>query len=176
MKNVNNFQIAKVRASGCFLAFAWFFANFSLTLLIKVLLIKKSVYLSAFFSVALLSFFFKICIHLSRKNECIGSSSVVFPHAVVLLPYLNLILICRLFICCFFCWKIKFGSKVDSSVVKTWFTLFRKSLCSQSFIGKNKILDGFPKKILHSPNTPPTPGYILASEIPQKTHNEWKLT
>ena len=138
MKNVNNFQIAKVRASGCFLAFAWFFASFSLTLLIKVLLIKKSVYLSAFFSAALLSLFFKICIHLSRKNECIGSSSVVFPHAVVLLPYLNLILICRLFICCFFCWKIKFGSKVDSSVVKTWFILFRKSFCSQSFIRKKQ--------------------------------------
>ena len=31
----------KSSASGCCLAFAWFFAKFSLTLLIKVLLIKK---------------------------------------------------------------------------------------------------------------------------------------
>ena len=36
MKNVNNFQIAKVQpASGCCLAFAWSFANSILTLLIK---------------------------------------------------------------------------------------------------------------------------------------------
>ena len=40
MKNVNNFQITKVQM--CCLAFAWFFANFSLALLIKVLLIKKA--------------------------------------------------------------------------------------------------------------------------------------
>ena len=33
---------SKSSASGCCLAFAWFFANFSLALLIKVLLIKKA--------------------------------------------------------------------------------------------------------------------------------------
>ena len=43
VKNANNLQITK--ASGCCLAFAWFFANFSLAWLTKVLLIKKSVYL-----------------------------------------------------------------------------------------------------------------------------------
>ena len=31
MKNANNFQIGKTSASGCCLASAWFFANFSLT-------------------------------------------------------------------------------------------------------------------------------------------------
>ena len=35
------FSCSKSSASGCCLAFAWFFANFSLALLIKVLLIKK---------------------------------------------------------------------------------------------------------------------------------------
>ena len=38
MKNVNNFQIAKLRV-----LLARFFANFSLSLLVKVLLIKKRV-------------------------------------------------------------------------------------------------------------------------------------
>ena len=42
IKNVNNFQIAKGSASGCCLAFAWFFGNFILALLIKVLLMKKA--------------------------------------------------------------------------------------------------------------------------------------
>ena len=42
MKNVNNFQMAKIQSQGvCCLALAWFFANFSLMLLIIVLLIKK---------------------------------------------------------------------------------------------------------------------------------------
>ena len=40
VKNANNLQITK--ASGCCLAFAWFFANFSLAWLTKVLLIKKA--------------------------------------------------------------------------------------------------------------------------------------
>ena len=43
IKNVTNFQIAKSSASGCCLAFAWFFADFSLALLKKVLQ-KKNVY------------------------------------------------------------------------------------------------------------------------------------
>ena len=38
-KKISN---SKNSAWGCCLAFAWFFANFSLTLLIKVLLIKKA--------------------------------------------------------------------------------------------------------------------------------------
>ena len=38
MKNVNNFQIARSLASWCCLPFVWFFGNFSLILLIKVLL------------------------------------------------------------------------------------------------------------------------------------------
>ena len=42
MEKANNFS--KTSASGCCLAFAWFWANFNLVLLIKVLLIKKSVY------------------------------------------------------------------------------------------------------------------------------------
>ena len=42
IKNVDNFQIAKGSASGCCLAFAWFFADFILALLIKVLLMKKA--------------------------------------------------------------------------------------------------------------------------------------
>ena len=37
------FSISKISASGCCLAFASFFANFSLVLLIKVLLIEKHV-------------------------------------------------------------------------------------------------------------------------------------
>ena len=44
MKNVNKFPNSKSSPSGCCLAFAWFYANFSLEWLIKVLL-KKSVYL-----------------------------------------------------------------------------------------------------------------------------------
>ena len=44
MKNVNNIQTVKNSASGCCLAFAWFFVNFSLGLLIKVLLIKQKTY------------------------------------------------------------------------------------------------------------------------------------
>ena len=40
VKNANNLQITK--ASRCCLAFAWFFANFSLAWLTKVLLIKKA--------------------------------------------------------------------------------------------------------------------------------------
>ena len=45
MKNVKNFQRAKV----CCLAFAWgFFADFSLALLLKVLLIKKKRVLTFF--------------------------------------------------------------------------------------------------------------------------------
>ena len=36
------FSISKSSAWGCCLAFAWFFVNFSLALLIKVLLIKKA--------------------------------------------------------------------------------------------------------------------------------------
>ena len=39
MKKANNFQIAKVQPQG---AFAWFFANLSIVLLIKKLLIKKA--------------------------------------------------------------------------------------------------------------------------------------
>ena len=38
------FSNKKGSVSGCCLAFSWFFANFSLALLIEVLLIKKSVY------------------------------------------------------------------------------------------------------------------------------------
>ena len=41
MKNVNNFQIAKSLASYYCLPFVWFFGNFSLTLLMKVLLVKE---------------------------------------------------------------------------------------------------------------------------------------
>ena len=37
------FTNSKSSASGCYLAFAWFFVNFSLALLIKVLFIKKRV-------------------------------------------------------------------------------------------------------------------------------------
>ena len=44
MKNVNNIQTVKNSALGCCLAFAWFFVNFSLGLLIKVLLIKQKTY------------------------------------------------------------------------------------------------------------------------------------
>ena len=44
MKNVNNFQIAKVQAQGVAKHLLDFFASFSLALLVKVLLIKKSVY------------------------------------------------------------------------------------------------------------------------------------
>ena len=43
MKKVSNFQIGKVQSQRCCLAFAWFFANFSLALLVKVLLIKKCI-------------------------------------------------------------------------------------------------------------------------------------
>ena len=38
----DQFSDSKNSASGCFLHFAWFLANFSLVLLIKVLLIKKA--------------------------------------------------------------------------------------------------------------------------------------
>ena len=41
MKNVNN---SKSSISGCCLEFTWFFANFSLALLIKGLLMKKRIY------------------------------------------------------------------------------------------------------------------------------------
>ena len=44
MKKVNNFQIAKVQPRCCLVS-AYFFASFSLAVLIKVLLIKKSVYI-----------------------------------------------------------------------------------------------------------------------------------
>ena len=37
-----SFSKGKSSASGCYLAFAWFFANFSMVLFIKVLLIRKS--------------------------------------------------------------------------------------------------------------------------------------
>ena len=37
MKRMNNFQITKISASGCCLAFAWFFSCCSLALLMKVL-------------------------------------------------------------------------------------------------------------------------------------------
>lgn len=36
----NNFQMVKLSSSGCYLAFDWFFVNFSLMLLIKLLVIK----------------------------------------------------------------------------------------------------------------------------------------
>ena len=39
------FKTSKGKTSGCFLAFACFFANFSLALLMKVLLIEKRVYI-----------------------------------------------------------------------------------------------------------------------------------
>ena len=42
MKKVNNFQIANVQPQGVPLLLLIFFANFSLALLIKVLLIKKA--------------------------------------------------------------------------------------------------------------------------------------
>ena len=42
MKNVKDFQIAKISTSMCCLVFASFLANFSLALLIKVLLIECS--------------------------------------------------------------------------------------------------------------------------------------
>ena len=42
MNKVNSFQIAKNSASGSCLAFGWFFANFSLVLLVKVLLARKA--------------------------------------------------------------------------------------------------------------------------------------
>ena len=49
MKNVNNFQITKFRPQGVAQHLLdFFFANFSLTLLIKVLLIKKSVQAETF--------------------------------------------------------------------------------------------------------------------------------
>ena len=41
---MGKFSNSKSSASGCYLEFAWFFANFSLVLLIKVLLTKKKVY------------------------------------------------------------------------------------------------------------------------------------
>ena len=44
MKNVDNIQTVKNSALGCCLAFAWFFVNFRLGLLIKVLLIKQKTY------------------------------------------------------------------------------------------------------------------------------------
>ena len=44
MKNVKNIQIEKSSASGRWLAFSCFLANFSLALLINVLLLKKCVY------------------------------------------------------------------------------------------------------------------------------------
>ena len=47
MKNVKKFLNSKSSVSGCCLAFASrFFANFNLALLIKVLLTKKSVFIS----------------------------------------------------------------------------------------------------------------------------------
>ena len=59
-------------ASRCCLAFSWFFANFSLALLIKVLLIKKSVYivvpsLRLYFNSALSSLWIVSSKMLSRK-------------------------------------------------------------------------------------------------------------
>ena len=44
IKNVNNFQIANVQPQGVALHLLDFFASFSLTVLIKVLLIKKRVF------------------------------------------------------------------------------------------------------------------------------------
>ena len=49
---MNSFQIAKVQPQGCCWAFAWFFVDFSLVLLIKVLLIRQKLLLeSAIFKV-----------------------------------------------------------------------------------------------------------------------------
>ena len=39
---MKKFSSSRSSSSGCWLTFAWFFANFSLALLIKVLLIKKA--------------------------------------------------------------------------------------------------------------------------------------
>ena len=44
MKKVNNFQVAKVQPQGVAKHLFIFFPNFNLAFLIKVLLIKKSVY------------------------------------------------------------------------------------------------------------------------------------
>ena len=46
MKKPNNFQIAKVQPQGLISFCLVFFANFSLALLIKVLVMKKHVYLN----------------------------------------------------------------------------------------------------------------------------------
>ena len=70
MKNVNNFQMAKIQSQGvCCLALAWFFANFSLMLLIIVLLIKKlRIYI---YKVWLI--FLKCCLeNLSFRNLMLG--------------------------------------------------------------------------------------------------------
>ena len=44
VEECQKYSNSKNSASGCYLAFVWFFINFSLALLIKVLLIKKNVY------------------------------------------------------------------------------------------------------------------------------------
>ena len=44
IKNVNNIQTGKIQPQGAALAFAWFFVNFNLGLLIKMLLIKQKMY------------------------------------------------------------------------------------------------------------------------------------
>ena len=48
LNKVNKFQIAKVQPHRVLLSFAWFLADFSLALLIKVLLIKKRVMITAY--------------------------------------------------------------------------------------------------------------------------------
>ena len=49
MKNVNIFSNSKISGSRCCLSIAWFFANFSSPLLVKVLLIRKRVYINCLY-------------------------------------------------------------------------------------------------------------------------------
>ena len=49
MKNVNIFSNSKISGSRCCLSIAWFFANFSPPLLVKVLLIRKRVYINCLY-------------------------------------------------------------------------------------------------------------------------------